>query len=365
MGTHPIFESDFDCLTDMLTIVLLVQAAVAHRMMLSWNCGGGNQGGFTENIPCNNPAKIFAANIEMSDLKLLTAVKSLQTIPKLNFALSGVEAEEVSDLAQLDETIAALVHGGKEVVLLGREFVANRAPEPTTNDELAHDRKIMQSADESASWETAEEKFVPGCGAIKITPTLIFKKDAAADHEVWTIGKSTEWQCADKKWTLAAKKGDESGALEITMQDVAHALLNDTQQYSYWNFTAKFGEVGFVADKFNQISVPMSTYTNPAKTTTWSLTCTNSTMVNLANDGAMLSFGPYQLQMGDLDYYGDKVFSPNYDCTPLMGEMVWVSVIGLLIFTLLLSTGIYFILSIEAPAKFESPRSRPLIIPDN
>ena len=51
----------------------------------------------------------------------------------------------------------------------------------------------------------------------------------------------------------------------------------------------------------------------------WSLTCSNSTLVNLANDGAMLSFGPYQLQMGELDYYGQKVFSPNYDCTPLMG----------------------------------------------
>jgi len=194
MGTHPIFESDFDCLTEMLTIVLLVQMAVGHRMMLSWNCGGGNQGGFTDNIPCSNPARILSANIEMGDLKMLNAVKSLGTIPKLNFALSAFEADDVSDLTELDKTIAALVRDGKEVVLLGREFAANRAPEPKSQDdpvEVAHDRKILQNVDESANWETAGEKYVAGCGAIKMMPTLIFKKDAAAAHEVWQIGAQT------------------------------------------------------------------------------------------------------------------------------------------------------------------------------
>ena len=51
----------------------------------------------------------------MGDLKMLNAVKSLGTIPKLNFALSAFEADDFSDLAELDKTIAALVRDGKEV----------------------------------------------------------------------------------------------------------------------------------------------------------------------------------------------------------------------------------------------------------
>ena len=73
------------------------------------------------------------------------------------------------------------------------------------------------------------------------------------------------------------------------------------------------------------------------------------------------------MQQGDLDFYGDgkPVFGPTYDCIPLMGEMMWVTLIGLFIFVSLLSVGLYFLMSIETPARFESPRSKPLIIPDN
>ena len=81
------------------------------------------------------------------------------------------------------------------------------------------------------------------------------------------------------------------------------------------------------------------------------------------NDKDSVTIGPYQLQSGGLGDSG--LFGPVYDCTPLMGEMLWVTVIGFLLFVFLLSVGIYFILSIEIPPRFETPRSKPLIIPDN
>ena len=77
-----------------------------------------------------------------------------------------------------------------------------------------------------------------------------------------------------------------------------------------------------------------------------------------------ISLGPLQLQPSEESDENKMFFDLNYDCTPLMGEMMWTTVIGFFIFTFLLSVGVGFILSIEAPEKFESPRSKPLIIPD-
>jgi hypothetical protein len=70
------------------------------------------------------------------------------------------------------------------------------------------------------------------------------------------------------------------------------------------------------------------------------------------------------MQKNALDYYGTTVFGPSVDCTPLMGEMMWATIIGSFLFTFFTGIGVYFILAIESTPRFETTRSRALIIPE-
>ena len=47
----------------MLKLVFFLQSCIAHRMMLTWNCGNSvYQGAFTDNVPCQTE-NIFLTDI--------------------------------------------------------------------------------------------------------------------------------------------------------------------------------------------------------------------------------------------------------------------------------------------------------------
>ncbi len=117
---------------------------------------------------------------------------------------------------------------------------------------------------------------------------------------------------------------------------------------------------------------------------TFSYTCNKSKLKNVEGETIhTLLFGPYQVRIYSLltslklqtlnkIQYGAAMeskaqpyFSRAIDCTPVFGEMVWITVIAMVVFTTILAFGLYFVVSIEVPSRFETPRSRQLIIPDN
>ena len=77
-----------------------------------------------------------------------------------------------------------------------------------------------------------------------------------------------------------------------------------------------------------------------------------------------LQLGNYQIQADGAQFKNGQ-FGMAIDCTPLFGEMVWVTLLGFLLLTALMAAALAAVLAIESPAKFETPRSKPLIIPDH
>lgn len=136
----------------MLKLVFFLQSCIAHRMMLTWNCGNSvYQGAFTENVPCETEnifltditvqIKIyffiiqpcffspkFIGFIQMADLQKLLKVKASTTAPQLNFLSTLQDGKKVEELSDLDDQISQLLNKGEKVVLLGKHF--NAQPEP-------------------------------------------------------------------------------------------------------------------------------------------------------------------------------------------------------------------------------------------
>ena len=87
--------------------------------------------------------------------------------------------------------------------------------------------------------------------------------------------------------------------------------------------------------------------------------------MNLKSDTEeKISIGPYQIQpFCDKDC--NKFTVTVVDCVPLMGEMVWATFLGFLLFSSILAGAVWAMLAIESPTRFETARSKPLIIPDH
>jgi len=286
----------------------------------------------------------------MADLQKLLKVKASTTAPQLNFLSTKQDGKKVGELSDLDEQISELLNKGEKVVLLGKHF--NAQPEPMqekTQGIPSIDRKILETG--GADWKSAPEKKFPGCGLIKINNEIVIR-DADQTPTVEKLGPVENWSCNNKEITVQYGEPAKDLKIKLTYDNEKAA-----GQYSNWTFTVTTNDKTYTPS----IAVPFTQLSDKKQ---WrSLTCTNVTVSDSAKNS--ISLGPLQLQPSEESDENKMFFDLNYDCTPLMGEMMWTTVIGFFIFTFLLSVGVGFILSIEAPEKFESPRSKPLIIPDN
>jgi len=141
-------------------------------------------------------------------------------------------------------------------------------------------------------------------------------------------------------------------------------ITNLESNYQAKTWLLEFDSVTY-GDK-NQ-TLPLELPWDKVSNFTFSYTCNKSKLKNVEGDTIhTLSFGPYQIQYGAaMESKTQPYFSRAIDCTPVFGEMVWITVIAMVVFTTILAFGLYFVVSIDVPSRFETPRSRQLIIPDN
>ena len=97
----------------------------------------------------------------------------------------------------------------------------------------------------------------------------------------------------------------------------------------------------------------------------FSYTCSQMNLKSTKeNDESKIALGPYQIQPFCSDKC-NKFTVSVVDCVPLMGEMVWATFLGFLLFSSILAGAVWAMLAIESPTRFETARSKPLIIPDH
>ncbi|CAG5098927.1 Oidioi.mRNA.OKI2018_I69.XSR.g16095.t1.cds [Oikopleura dioica] len=152
----------------------------------------------------------------------------------------------------------------------------------------------------------------------------------------------------------------EEKALKLKFEEITNLESN----YQAKNFLVEFD--GNTFGEKNQ-TIPIVTPWDKVSNFTFSYTCNKSKLKNVqGTTTTTLAFGPYQVQYGAaMESKAQPYFSRAIDCTPVFGEMVWITVIAMVVFTIILAFGLYFVVSIEVPSRFESTRSKPLIIPDN
>merc|ERR1712127_161556 len=366
MGTHPIFESDFDCLTEMKLLLGLFSLISASQMMLVWNCPNSNgpSGAFLESIPDCPGALQLQAPISMRDLQKLSAVKTSAKTPSLFFLKSSHDEIAKVAIEEADSLIAERIQNGQAVILLGASFQTNNKMEVASSAEFAAsvDRKVLQTGSSNPGWINYPERaFDDDSGAIKIGPTVqVYDGDEFNNKDIKTYtidSDTTKWSC-DKASMSISIPTSEGKTLKFKFEEVTN--LESNYQAKTW--LLEFDGVTY-GDK-NQ-TIPMELPWDKVSNFTFSYTCNKSKMKNVEGDTThTLSFGPYQVQYGAaMESKAQPYFSRAIDCTPVFGEMVWITVIAMVVFTTILAFGLYFVVSIEVPSRFETTRSRQLIIP--
>merc|ERR1711953_197277 len=369
MGTHPIFESDFDCLTEeeMKLLLGLFSLISASRMMLVWNCPSidGPSGAFLESVPDCPGAVQLHVDVSMGDLQKLSTVQRSPKTPSLFFLKSSLEKSKVTAVEEADSMMAERIAKGLPVILLGKSFQTNQKMEFASSDEYSPsvDRKVLQT-DGDAGWINYPERaFDDECGAIKIGPTVQvwtgeeYKNDNIRTYTVES--DISKWSC-DKTNMAISIPTSEGKTLKFTFEEVTDIKSN----YQAKTFLLEFdGKTYGDKKQDSPIVLPWDKVSN----FTFSYTCNKSKLKNVDGETTTtLAFGPYQVQYGAaMESVAQPYFSRAVDCTPVFGEMVWITVIAMVVFTVILAFGLYFVVSIEVPSRFETPRSRQLIIPDN
>merc|ERR1711937_417469 len=107
MGTHPIFESDFDCLTDFVKMVKIVESQADFDAVINGNtlvcvdffatwCG---------------PCKMIALKFDVDEFEDLAAAQEVKAMPTFAFFKGGKKLESFAGAneARIRETIEKLL----------------------------------------------------------------------------------------------------------------------------------------------------------------------------------------------------------------------------------------------------------------
>ena len=250
------------------------------------------------------------------------------------------------DLADLDDAIAKSLSDGQKVVLLGPDItLANSEPNSSEQNIKDIDRHPLATDSDAVSWSGTPAKGFPGCGIIKINPKISLTPKDGTKTSV-DLADPAEWTCEGGKFTIPNK--DKNANLEISFK----------QEKSFANMVVKYNDV-----QYNGAEAQNLPY--GSKDPVFSYTCSQMNLKSTKeNDESKIALGPYQIQPFCSDEC-NKFTVSVVDCVPLMGEMVWATFLGFLLFSSILAGAVWAMLAIESPTRFETARSKPLIIPDH
>ena len=250
------------------------------------------------------------------------------------------------DLADLDDAIAKSLSDGQKVVLLGPDItLANSEPNSSQQNVKDIDRHPLATDSDAVSWSGTPAKGFPGCGIIKINPKISMTSNDGTKTSV-DLADPVDWTCDGGKFTIPNK--DKNANLEISFK----------QEKSFANMIVKYG--GDQYDGADAKNLPYG-----SKDPVFSYTCSQMNLKSMKeNDESKIALGPYQIQPFCSDKC-NKFTVSVVDCVPLMGEMVWATFLGFLLFSSILAGAVWAMLAIESPTRFETARSKPLIIPDH
>ena len=135
------------------------------------------------------------------------------------------------DLADLDEAIAKSLSDGQKVVLLGPDItLANSEPNSSQQNVKDIDRHPLATDSDAVSWSGTPAKGFPGCGIIKINPTISLTTNDGKKTSV-DLADPTKWTCDSGKFTIPNKDETKSESLEISFE----------QEKSFANMIVKYG----------------------------------------------------------------------------------------------------------------------------
>jgi len=334
----------------MRVLVWFFGLATAHRMMITFNCEGlSGFGRAVQNVPdeCSD-AIFYQAPIRLQQVKQLSKTNEAKSGLSLQYLAGSTDASIFSfdDLADLDGAIAKSLSDGQKVVLLGPEItLANTEPNLSEQNVKDIDRHPLQAkSSDSPTWDNIQSKGFPNCGIIKIGPKITITPKDAKEPTIVNLADAAQWTCSGGKFTIPTKE-DPTKKLEISYK----------QKKSLADMIVSYGGV-----EYNGTDAKDLPYGSDKPV--FSYACSK---INLKSTTEQkISIGPYQIQ----PFCGAdcKKFTVTVvDCVPLMGEMVWATFLGFLLFSSILAGAVWAMLAIESPTRFETARSKPLIIPDH
>jgi len=324
--------------------------ATAHRMMITFNCEGlSGFGRAVQNVPdeCSD-AIFYQAPTRLQQVKQLSKTNEAKSGLSMQYLAGSADSSIFSfdDLADFDEAIAKSLSDGQKVVLLGPDItLANTEPNTSEQNIKDIDRHPLQAKATVQTWDNTQAKAFSECGIIKIGATISLTAKDGKKTTV-TLAGADKWTCADGKFTIP-NKDDETKSLEISYKQKSKTSFADMEvTYGGVKYSGTGGkDLPYGSDK------PVFSYA--------------CSQMNLKSDTEeKISIGPYQIQpFCDKDC--NKFTVTVVDCVPLMGEMVWATFLGFLLFSSILAGAVWAMLAIESPTRFETARSKPLIIPDH
>jgi len=325
--------------------------ATAHRMMITFNCEGlSGFGRAVQNVPdeCSD-AIFYQAPIRLQQVKHLSKTNEAKSGLSMQYLAGSTDASVISfeDLADLDVAISKSLLDGQKVVLLGPD-IALASGEPNSSEQNVKDidRHPLATNAAGQKWDDTPAKGFPGCGIIKITQTISLTAKDGTKTSV-NLADVEKWTCDNGKFTIPSKD-DATKSLEISYE----------KKKSFANMIVKYGGVQY--DGTNAKDLPYGK-DGPV----FSYACSQLNLKSATED--KIEIGPYQIQpfCSDKDKQCNKFTVSVVDCVPLMGEMVWATFLGFLLFSSILGGAVWAMLAIESPTRFETARSKPLIIPDH
>ena len=288
-------------------------------------------------------------------LTLLLKIYFLRKFLENSFYFSGLSLQYLAgstdasifsfdDLADLDAAIAKSLSDGQKVVLLGPDItLANTEPNSSEQNIKDIDRHPLQAKSTGQTWDNTGAKAFPDCGIIKIGASIFLTPKDGKKTEV-PLADVASWTCTGGKFTIPSKD-DATKKLEISYK----------QKKSFADMIVAYDGVEYTGSDAKDLPYGSN---KPV----FSYACSQMNLKSTTDE--KISIGPYQIQPF-CDKECKKFTVSVVDCVPLMGEMVWATFLGFLLFSSILAGAVWAMLAIESPTRFETARSKPLIIPDH
>lgn len=316
--------------------------------MITFNCEGlSGFGRAVQNVPdeCSD-AIFYQAPIKLNQVKHLSKTNQEKRGLTMQYLAGNADSSIYSfdNLSDLDEAIAKSLSDGQKVVLLGPEIALSNT-EASSDDHKDIDRHPLASSG-TQSWDNTPAVAFPGCGIIKISSTISLTPNEGEKKEV-ILADPSLWKCDNGKFTIPSKDSANK-TLEISYQ----------QKKSFADMIVKYDGVSYTGEAAKDLPYG-------SQKPVFSYACSQLILKSGEENtkGDKIALGPYQIQPFGGD---DKKFTVSVvDCVPLMGEMVWATFLGFLLFSTILAGAVWAMLAIESPTRFETARSKPLIIPDH